>query len=398
MKAYLITFLKSIGIEPTLSVVSGFILIIIILTAIIIHFLLHGVVFKVLRKVEAKKRNVFTKIFIGSTLMKRFALLLQAIIVQYQADIWIEDGLVYELLTVTVSLWIIISALLLTYSILDKIFNLFFARHSASLAFKTILQSAKLILGLVALVYIISVLVHKSPIAILSGLGAMSAVLMLVFKDTILGFSASLQLTTNKMVQIGDWIEMPKYGADGDVIDIGLNVVKVRNFDKTITTIPTYALVSDSFKNWRGMQEAGGRRIKRSVYIDVKSIGFLSDEDIKRLKKANLLAPYLEDKEKEIGDFNKDFDLSVALNGRRLTNLGTYRAYLDTYLKNHPRISKRMTTMVRQLSPKEHGLPLEIYCFTDTTVWTEYENIQSDIFDHAFSVLKEFGLKPYQMR
>ncbi len=190
---------------------------------------------------------------------------------------------------------------------------------------------------------------------------------------------------------------MPKYGADGDVIDIGLNVVKVRNFDKTITTIPTYALVSDSFKNWRGMQESGGRRIKRAILIDVNSIGFLSQDDIARLKKANLLAPYLETKLSEIEKYNAghDFDLSVSINGRRLTNIGTLRAYILTYLKNHPNINQDMTIMVRQLSPTEYGMPLEVYCFTSTTNWVAYENIQSDIFDHIFSVLSEFKIKAY---
>ena len=263
---------------------------------------------------------------------------------------------------------------------------------------QSVIQSIKLIFGIICFIYVISILMDKSPVAILSGLGAMSAVLMLVFKDTILGFTAGLQLSTNKMVEIGDWIEMSKYGADGDVIDIGLNVVKVRNFDKTITTIPTYALVSDSFKNYRGMRESGGRRIKRAIKIDIHSIKFLSEEDIKRLEKANLLAPYLQEKRNEIKNYNESnkFDLSVAMNGRRLTNIGTLRAYILTYLKNHPNINKDMTIMVRQLAPDEYGIPLEIYCFTSTTVWSDYENIQSDIFDHIYSVLGEFDIKPYQ--
>jgi miniconductance mechanosensitive channel len=258
--------------------------------------------------------------------------------------------------------------------------------------------------GLSLLTFGVSMVTLGSFITATLGVGAIAlavgsgAVLMLVFKDTILGFTAGLQLSTNKMVQIGDWIEMPKYGADGDVIDIGLNVVKVRNFDKTITTIPTYALVSDSFKNWRGMRESGGRRIKRAIKIDIHSIKFLSEEDIKRLEKANLLAPYLQEKKNEIKNYNESnkFDLSVAMNGRRLTNIGTLRAYILTYLKNHPNINKDMTIMVRQLAPDEYGIPLEIYCFTSTTVWADYENIQSDIFDHIYSILQEFDIKPYQ--
>jgi len=331
-------------------------------------------------------------------LYTRLSLLFQTVIIYWQTIIWFENGMIYEILSTSSLIAISIFTLLASYSIVNKIFKtLYILTKVAFFNMKTVLQGIKLILGILCFILIVSIISDKSPIVILSGLGAMSAVLMLVFKDTILGFTAGMQLSTNKMVQIGDWIEMPKYGADGDVIDIGLNVVKVRNFDKTITTIPTYALVSDSFKNWRGMQESGGRRIKRAILIDVNSIGFLSQDDIARLKKANLLAPYLETKLSEIEKYNAghDFDLSVSINGRRLTNIGTLRAYILTYLKNHPNINQDMTIMVRQLSPTEYGMPLEVYCFTSTTNWVAYENIQSDIFDHIFSVLSEFKIKAY---
>jgi miniconductance mechanosensitive channel len=221
---------------------------------------------------------------------------------------------------------------------------------------------------------------------------------MLVFKDSILGLVAGVQLTANDMVRVGDWVEMPKYNADGAVIEITLNTVKVQNWDKTITMIPSYALISDSFKNWRGMQESGGRRIKRSVYIDVTSIAFLTDEMIKKFKQIHYLKDYIENKEREIAEFNRKngIDESVKVNGRRMTNIGTYRAYISKYLENHPGIHKGLIMMVRQLAPGEYGLPLEIYAFTNNTQWVVYESIQADIFDHILAVAPEFGLRVFQ--
>jgi len=399
MKHYLIEFLQSIGIELSFFVMSISILLIIILTAAIIHFILHKIILKSIKKIDKKRKNLITSSLLQENLFERLALVLQGLVVYWQTNIWIEKGFIYEILLTVSLVWIAIFGLLATYSLIDKLFKTFYIKTKIPFFdMQTVIQSIKLVFGIICFIYIISILINKSPVAILSGLGAMSAVLMLVFKDTILGFTAGLQLSTNKMVQVGDWIEMPKYGADGDIIDIGLNVVKVRNFDKTITTIPTYALVSDSFKNWRGMRESGGRRIKRSILIDVNSIDFLSLGDIKRLEKANLLAPYLKQKQDEIQKHNEknNFDLSLSVNGRRLTNIGTYRAYLVNYLKNNPNINQNMTVMVRQLSPNQFGIPLEIYCFTSTTVWVDYENIQSDIFDHSLCILKEFNLKAYQ--
>ena len=399
MKKHLISLLRDLGIEPTFLAISISILLIIAITSIVMHLILHKVILKSINKIDKKKRNFITSSLLEENLFQRLALLFQGLIVNWQTTIWIEKGYIYETLTVISLVWIYVFGLLAIYSLIDRIFKTLHRKtNTPFFAMQSVIQSIKLIFGIICFIYVISILMDKSPVAILSGLGAMSAVLMLVFKDTILGFTAGLQLSTNKMVEIGDWIEMSKYGADGDVIDIGLNVVKVRNFDKTITTIPTYALVSDSFKNYRGMRESGGRRIKRAIKIDIHSIKFLSEEDIKRLEKANLLAPYLQEKKNEIKNYNESnkFDLSVAMNGRRLTNIGTLRAYILTYLKNHPNINKDMTIMVRQLAPDEYGIPLEIYCFTSTTVWADYENIQSDIFDHIYSVLQEFDIKPYQ--
>ncbi|MBT3294104.1 MAG: mechanosensitive ion channel [Verrucomicrobia bacterium] len=244
----------------------------------------------------------------------------------------------------------------------------------------------------------LSLLLDRSPTVFLSGLGALTAVLMLIFKDAILGLVAGIQIAANRMLHIGDWLEMPKYGADGDVIDISLTTVKVQNWDKTITTVPTYALISDSFKNWRGMSESGGRRIKRAVYIDMTSIGFLAEDAIQKFRKIERLKPYIEQKLGEVADHNKTLavDESSPINGRRLTNIGTFRAYLVAYLKQHPLINKEMTFLIRQLAPTERGLPIEIYVFSSDQVWANYEAIQGDIFDHVLAAIPEFGLRVFQ--
>lgn len=395
---YFMELAKTISAEYQLMVFTAIMLLFIVITAIIVRFVMHRVILRVIKQQEQIRSNIFTSTLVEERLFERVALLLQGFIVYLQTKLWLEGGAVYEILITVSVIWMQFIGLLISFSLLDKLFKVIHKTTQIQFfSMRTVSQTIKLIIGIVFVVQLISTLVGKSPVAVLSGLGALSAVLMLIFKDTILGFTAGLQLSTNKMVELGDWIEMPKYGADGDVIDIGLTTVKVRNFDKTITTIPTYALVSDSFKNWRGMRESGGRRIKRPVVIDINSIAFLTEEDKKRLKKASLLAPYLEQKEREIEEHNESFDMSTTINGRRLTNLGTFRAYVQTYLKNHKGINQDMMVMVRQLAPSHFGLPLEIYCFTSTTVWTEYENIQSDIFDHIFSVLPEFGLKSYQV-
>ncbi|MEH7010449.1 mechanosensitive ion channel family protein, partial [Neobacillus niacini] len=226
----------------------------------------------------------------------------------------------------------------------------------------------------------------------------LSAVLLIVFKDSLLGLVAGIQLAANDMVRVGDWIEMPKYEADGDIIDISLNTVKVQNFDKTITTIPSYALISDSFKNWRGMQASGGRRIKRSLFIDTKSITFCSEEMIEKFKTIQFLSEYITTKEHEIAEYNamNEINRHNPVNGRALTNIGIFRTYINQYLQHHPGISQEMTLLVRQLAPTENGLPLEIYAFTNDIRWHVYETIQSDIFDHLFAVAPEFGLHIFQ--
>lgn len=263
---------------------------------------------------------------------------------------------------------------------------------------KGYLQVVKIAVFAIATILIISTLMDRSPLILLSGLGAMAAVLMLVFQDTLLSLVASVQITSSDMVRVGDWIEMPQLNADGDVIDIALHTVKVQNWDKTITTIPTKRLISESFKNWRGMQESGGRRIKRSLYLDQNSVRFLGEEDVERLGRFALLAEYLDGKQREISQWNsaRADGRNDPVNCRRLTNLGTFRAYVERYLRQHPGIHQGMTLLVRQLSPGGEGLPLEIYAFTNTTAWADYEAIQSDVFDHLLAILPEFGLRVFQ--
>ena len=263
---------------------------------------------------------------------------------------------------------------------------------------KSYIQLAKIALYVLGGICIIAALIDRSPAILLSGLGAMSAVTMLVFKDTILSFVAGVQISSNDMLRLGDWIEMPQVGADGDVIDIALHTIKVQNWDKTITTIPTWRLMSESFRNWRGMQESGGRRIKRSIKIDVTSVGFLNLKQFETLSQIKVLQNYLSDKRIELEKYNTDLGEAAQMiaNRRRLTNIGTFRAYAYAYLKAHPNINQNMTCMVRQLEPTAEGIPIEIYCFTSTVVWTEYEGIQGDIFDHLISILPEFGLRAYQ--
>ncbi len=263
---------------------------------------------------------------------------------------------------------------------------------------KGFVQLVQIVVWILGGIMIVAAVLDRSPLLLLSGFGAMTAILLLVFKDTILSLVASVQLTAQDMVRVGDWIEMPQFGADGDVVDVQLHTVKVQNWDKTITTIPTHRLITDSFKNWRGMSQAGARRIKRSISLDVSSIRFQTQDEVDHFTRFALLKDHIENKEQELADYNDGLATEVDsdVNKRRLTNVGTFRAYAYNYLKNHPKVHQGMTLIVRQLGPGPEGLPLEIYCFTNTTEWAAYEDIQSDIFDHLMAIVPEFGLRLYQ--
>ena len=400
IKEHLFNWLESIGLQLTPMMTTGIILLVIALTALVVHIILHLGILRALKRLAQHAQLQWQEALFKSGLFKRAALTLQGVILYTQARIWLDsDSAALPIIETVTELWILLFALLTLFSLLDTLQDFSrFSEKARNLPLRGIFQGIKLVTAVIALILAIALLIGKSPLLLFSGLGAMTAVLLLVFKDPILGFVAGIQLSANNMLAVNDWLEMPKYGADGDVIDISLTTVKVRNWDKTITTIPTYALISDSFKNWRGMQETGGRRIKRAVFIDATSVHFLSEEDIARLRKLQLLSAHIETKLKEIAEDNRarSIDPSSPANGRRLTNLGVFRAYLTAYLKTSNKIHKELTQMVRQLDPGENGIPLEVYAFANDTDWVAYEGIQSDIFDHIFAVLPEFGLRVYQ--
>jgi len=295
--------------------------------------------------------------------------------------------------------WIVASIAMAVNSALSAINTIYEAGPSArEKPIKGFIQLGQIVVWVVSLILIIAVLIDESPVIMLSGLGALTAVMMIVFQDTLLSLVASIQLTSQKIIRVGDWLEMPAYHADGDVIDVALYNVTVQNWDKTITTIPTNKLVSGAFKNWRGMTEAGGRRIKRSVNLDLTSVRLLSDDEIARFSEFALLKDYIASKQQDLNEYNAGLDSpgEGGVNLRRLTNIGTFRAYIFHYLKNHPKIHNEMTLIVRQLQSGNNGVPIEVYAFCNDTNWFNYESIQSDIFDHLFAIAPEFGLQVYQ--
>ena len=271
-------------------------------------------------------------------------------------------------------------------------------KYHERLDINSYLQITKLIINILGSVVIVGIIINKDTTLLLSGLGAMTAVVMLIFKDTILSLVASVQISSNDLFKVGDWVEAPQFGADGDVVDIGLHSVKIQNWDKTISVIPTHKLIDSTFKNWRGMSESGGRRIKRSLFIDINSISLCSPETLEKYKKFELISEYIDRKQKEVSEHNQanNIDTSELINGRRLTNIGTFRAYIEAYLKNNSLIHKEMTFLIRQLDPTEKGLPMQIYVFSNDIDWVRYEGIQSSIFDHLFAVVPEFGLRIFQ--
>ncbi len=365
-----------------------------LLAAMAVNFLIKRVLLK------AAAPFLDTRSLTADRAAARFANILPLLIIS--RGLPLIKHLPSEVMTVAVNLAeasMMLSAALGLSKLLSYVEEVYNRRQDArARPIKGYIQLLKIAVFCGAAVIMISILIEESPLLLLSGLGAMAAVLLLVFKDTILSLVASVQLTSNDMLRVGDWIEMPSMNADGDVIDIALHTVKVQNFDKTITTIPTHLLISDSYRNWRGMSESGGRRIKRALHIDQNSVRFLTDDEVIGLKRFRVLKDHLARKKREIAEWN-DSHLAGedAINARKMTNLGTLRAYIIGYLKNHPQIAdENFTLLVRQLPPGPEGIPIEIYCFTATTDWGEYESIQADVFDHLLAILGEFGLKIYQ--
>ena len=371
-----------------------------LLTAWVANFVAKKIMLRMIRKIANRSKSTWDNDLVEKKVFDRLSHVAPALIIYALAPSFIkENDAVVAVLTKFSYAYIALVGAAVVDALLS--FLVLHAKKTPALADKPVnswVQVVKIMVWLFAVIVIIATLLDKSPWALLGGLGALTAVLMLVFKDSIMGLVASIQISALNLVRVGDWVEIPKYGTDGDVIEISLNTIRVQNWDKTISSVPTYALISDGFKNWRGMSESGGRRIKRSVRIDLNSICFLDDSAFDKLTKVQALAPYLKQRKQEITEWNanQDIDNASHANGRRLTNVGTFRAYLESWLAANPSINKDMTFLVRQLSSDEFGLPIEIYIFSSEQRWAQYEGIMADIFDHVFAVLPEFNLRAYQ--
>ncbi len=395
-------FFLSTGLSENLTNLLITILLTIIVAglAILADIIVRKILVASIRQVFLKSKSTRDDIFVKRKVFSRLSHVVPALVILYTADfIFGNYENFIEIVRSGCYIYIIIVILLVIDSFINALHEIYHTLPiSENRPIKGYVQVVKIFVYFIAIIMILAVLFNQSPKGLLTGISALAAVLLLVFKDTILGFVASIQLSANNMVKPGDWIEMPKYGADGTVTEISLNTVKVQNWDKTISTIPTYNLVSDSFTNWKGMEESGGRRIKRSINIDMQSVKFCTPEMIVRFNKIQRLQEYIQYKSKEIEDYNKvnDIDDSVLVNGRRMTNLGIFRAYMEQYLKNHPKIHQDMTFLVRHLQPTEKGIPLQIYVFSKDQAWANYEAIQADIFDHILAVIPEFDLRVFQ--
>ena len=378
----------------------AFFSIVAIVLAKVAHYMAKKYLVRTVEKLMEKTKSRYDDFFVKRKLIKRAALLVPALVIYAFIELIFKGYTeVYSVLNKANSAYFIVVVLLMLDSFFKATQDIYNKQtYSKNKPIKGYVQGVQLIFTLVGILIIVSIVFNTKLTAVFTGLGAVAAVLILVFKDTILGFVASIQLSANNMVKPGDWIEMPGRNTDGEVLEMTLNTVKIQNWNKTISTVPTYALVSESFINWKGMEESGGRRIKRSINIDMKSVKFCTPKMIEKFKKVKFLQSYIEDKLEELGAYNEQFDLdeSSMINGRRLTNLGVFRKYLESYLTHHPKIHNKMTFLVRHLQPNEKGLPIEIYVFSNDQAWANYEAIQADIFDHILAVLPEFGLSVFQ--
>lgn len=392
----------SLGMDPMLaSLASGLVaLIAVIIIAILSNWLAKKIILQVVDRIVSRTPWKWDDVLRDHKVFARLSHLAPAIVIKWLGSYSLGiNASVQKIIDGGVQIYLTITVLLVISAVLNSLQSVLSqSKVGEEVPVKGFVQATKVVLFSLGSILVLSIIFEKSPVYFLSGIGALTAVLLLVFRDALLGLASGVMISVNQMVRIGDWIEMPSNGADGAVIDVSLTTVKVQNWDKTITTIPSYDLISKSFKNWAGMFNSGGRRIKRAIYIDMQTIRFLDEETMDRLKRIRRLRPYLESKRQELAKENNqpDLDLSMLCNGRRLTNIGTFRAYCIAYLKEHPMIRQDMTFLVRQLSPTEHGLPLEIYVFCADTRWANYEGVQADIFDHLLAVVGEFGLRVFQ--
>ncbi len=395
-------WLTSSGVDPELAFYAARALafLAVLIVSAIANTVAKRYILSLLSSLIARTRTTWDDAFLRRKVLNRLAHLAPALVIYVLAPVALSGlGNVITVVTDVVVIYMVVIVALVIDAFLNGVVDIYRTFEiSKEIPIRGFVQVVKLIIFFLAGIFVVSILLKKTPLYFLSGLGALTAVLMFIFKDAILGFVAGIQLTANKMIAHGDWIEMPNYGADGDVLEVTLTTVKVQNWDKTITTIPTYALISESFKNWRGMQLSGGRRIKRAVNIDMNTIKFCDEEMLRRFGKIKYISEYIERKKQELAEFNKvaRVDLSSLVNGRRMTNIGTFRAYVNAYLRNHPMVKQDMTLLVRQLQPTPEGLPIELYLFSKDIAWANYEAIQADIFDHILAVVPQFDLRVFQ--
>jgi miniconductance mechanosensitive channel len=377
------------------------------LSALMVIFCLAWISFKLMRmllrgnitQLVLRTKNVFDDELHKHHFFRRASHLAPALLIHTLCPLFITKPYLVNVIQKVAVIYALVTMVRMASALLNTIEDTYNASNLAKKAPITgFIQVGKLFVVIVALVLVISSVLDKSPLLLLSGLGAVTAILLLLFRDTILGFVAGIQIAANRMVNTGDWISMPKFEADGEVLQVGLTTVKVQNWDKTITTIPTYALIAEPVKNWRGMSESGGRRIKRAINIDVQSVQFCDEATLEEFAKIRYIKSYIQKKKDELQAFNSEQKIEIQdlVNSRRLTNIGTLRAYIQAYLSNHPKLNQDMTLMVRQLPPTELGMPLEIYCFSADKNWVNYEGIQADIFDHLLAILPVFKLRAYQ--
>ena len=373
----------------------------VLMGAAAVHLIIRVWIIRLLHKLDEKTESEWYAVILKHKLPQRALFIVPLVIIYNGLNLVPEfqDEATNFVIRVTAAAMILVGARVID-AFLSSVHTLYLMNAGPDKApIKSYIQLGKVIVYVFAGLFIVSSLADKSPWYFLTGIGAAMALILLLFRDTLLSLVASVQLTKNDLIRVGDWIEMPQFGADGNVIDIALNTVLVQNFDKTISVIPTHKFLEHSFRNWRGMKETGGRRIMRSLNIDITTIRFLTYREIERLKESHLLKEYIEEKMADVHDYNKEHlkhSSSTLTNGRWLTNVGTFRAYIIEYLKKHPNARKELTMLVRQLEPTDKGLPLQVYLFVDTTVWAEYEGIQSDIFDHLLAIAPEFGLNVFQ--
>ena len=389
------------GVSPDTAILidEAIALVLILLMAFAADVICRNVLLKVIARIVKQTKATWDDILFDHSVMVHLSRMVAPVIIYLCIPVAFAGSTAMAFIQRLCLIFIIVTFLSFVNSFLKAAYSVYSEMESLrGRPLKGLLQTLQVLLWFIGGIVVVSILIGKSPLALLAGLGASAAILMLVFKDSIMGVVSGVQLSANDMLKVGDWITMPKYGANGYVIEVTLNTVKVRNFDNTITTIPPYLLVSDSFQNWRGMRESGGRRVKRSINIDMTSVRFCTPEMLEKYRKINLLKDYIDRTEEVVRTYNEEnhVDNDILVNGRRQTNLGVFRAYLTAYLKSLPVVNTELNCMVRHLQPTDHGLPVELYFFSNVKDWIPYEAVQADVFDHVLAIIPEFGLRVFQ--